>query len=331
MQKDCDEHKLMLAHKSYGVYASEILEGRRAAAQDGLTPSQSEAPPITATALSHHVETVKQSLVFDDNEANDTNTKVNETPVATKTDNSNTISTEKVKRDSCAGMNECFKLVSDDNINFVLGDSNAVRVHVKDPDVKNVSKQGQRTATIDTLLSIAESKANGKAVKRVVIHLGTNDISKCRADTSQCTVDMSTSITETHKKFPDAEIAFSSILPRRGKTTAIKTLNDTANAVNDYVKKLAKKESYLYFIDNNSDFLDKGLPNKELYDSSDSSGIHVSDRGADILAESFQDFFNSGPFSFDDYSTPVSYKRNRSVLSNTPPSDKQMPKINKIT
>ena len=145
---------------------------------------------------------MKQSLVFDDNEANDTNTKVNETPVATKTDNSNTTSTEKVKKDSCAGMNECFKLVSDDNINFVLGDSNAVRVHVKDPDVKNVSKQGQRAATIDTLLSIAESKANGKAVKRVVIHLGTNDISKCRADTSQCTVDVSTSITETHKKFP---------------------------------------------------------------------------------------------------------------------------------
>ena len=167
---------------------------------------------------------------------------------------------------------------------FCTGRFKCCSLHVKDPDVKNISKQGQRAATIDTLLSIAESKANGKAVKRVVIHLGINDISKCRADTSQCTVDVSTSITETHKKFPDAEIAFSSILPRRDKTTAIKTPNDTANAVNDYVKKLAKKKSYLYFIDNNSDFLDKGLPNKELYDSSESSGIHVSDRGADILA-----------------------------------------------
>ncbi|MCG8113313.1 MAG: hypothetical protein N0E59_21385, partial [Candidatus Thiodiazotropha taylori] len=90
------------------------------------------------------------------------------------------------------------------------------------------------------------------------------------------------------------------------------------------------REPYLYYMDNNYDFLDKGIPIKAFYDPNDTAGIHVSDKGADMLAESFQEFFNTGQSSYDDYSTPTTYKRNRSVLSNTPPSDKQVSKTNKM-
>ena len=69
---------------------------------------------------------------------------------------------------------------SADYMNFVIGDSNAIRIHVKDPDVKNVSKSGQKAKDIKSLLDDAASQAssNKKTVKRIVLHLGTNDVSK---------------------------------------------------------------------------------------------------------------------------------------------------------
>ena len=168
-------------------------------------------------------------------------------------------------------------------------------------------------------------------MKRIVLHLGTNDVSKHKTDAAQVQLEVSTAISETHKRFPDAEIAFSSILPRRGKSTAIDAMNTTAKTVNDYIKRLAIKERYLSFNDNDLDLLHHGVPIRALYDPSDTTGVHLSVKGADLLADSFQDFFNSGPASDDDhFMTPGAHKRNRSVLSNTPPSDKQMSKTNKI-
>ena len=222
---------------------------------------------------------------------------------------------------------------SADYVNFVIGDSNAMRIHVKDPDVQNLSKSGQKAADIKSLLDVADSQAsaNNKKVKRIVLHLGTNDVSKHKTDAAQVQLDVSTAISETHKKFPDAQIAFSSILPRRGKSAAIVAMNKTAKTVNDYIKKLAIKERYLSFNDNDLDILDKDVPIRGYYDSSDATGVHISVKGADMLADSFQGFFNCGPTSDDDhYMTPGSYKRNRSVLSNTPPSDKQISKTNKV-
>ena len=83
---------------------------------------------------------------------------------------------------------------------------------MKDPDVKNSSVTGQKAADIDNLLKVAQIKANGKSLKRIIIHLGTNDVFKCKTDSAQVTVDTATAISETHKKIPEAEIAFSSIL-----------------------------------------------------------------------------------------------------------------------
>ena len=178
-------------------------------------------------------------------------------------------------------------------MNFVLGDSNALRIHVKDPDVKNVSKSGQKATDIKTLLDMAgaESSANNESVKRIVVHLGTNDVSKHKTDAAQVQLEVATALSETHKKFPDASIAFSSILPRRGKSTATTLLNNTAKTVNEYIKKLAVKERYLSYNDNDLDVLDKGVPIRAFYDPSDTTGVHLSVKGADMLADSFQDFF----------------------------------------
>ena len=163
------------------------------------------------------------------------------------------------------------------------------------------------------------------------MQLGTNDVSKHKTDAAQVQLEVATALNETHKKFADASIAFSSILPRRGKSTATALLNNTAKTVNEYIKKLAIKERYLSYNDNDLDVLDKGVPISALYDPSDTTGMHLSVKGADMLADSFQDFFNYGPTSDDDYyMTPGAHKRSRSMLSNTPPSDKQVTKLYKI-
>ena len=336
-QKDCPEYKLTAAQKAFGVYAHEILEGRQASEEDEklgamVEGSTSSTPqPSGATAGCALPDAIRINLDFESESLNENAVDVvhnkSDTEIKTVDDTSET--NNKTEQDLPTRIH----FEPADYMNFVIGDSNAMRIHVKDPDVQNLSKSGQKAADIKSLLDVADSQAsaNNKKVKRIVLHLGTNDVSKHKTDAAQVQLEVSTAISETHKKFPDAQIAFSSILPRRGKSAAIVAMNKTAKTVNDYIKKLAIKERYLSFNDNDLDILDKDVPIRGYYDSSDATGVHISVKGADMLADSFQDFFNCGPTSDDDhYMTPGSYKRNRSVLSNTPPSDKQISKTNKV-
>ena len=106
-------------------------------------------------------------------------------------------------------------------------------------------------------------------------------------------------------------------------------MNKTANTVNEYVRKLTMKQPYLYYLNNDEDLLDKGNPVKALYDANDVTGVHLSSKGAEILEDNIQTFFDSGLATESLYETPFSKERNLSVLSITPPSDKHAPKINK--
>ena len=350
-QKDCAEHKLSIAKESYGAYAFDIMEGRQADEDDAKSEALAECstPAPISTEVTANMELthdVRMNLDFGNDDTDD----VSETQTSDKNNDKhetyNTIDTEKTvteqKQDSEqkeATAHEIktqvltpSKLVSEDYVNFVLGDSNALRIHVKDPDVKNISKSGHKAADIKSLLEAADARAtaDNKTVKRIVVHLGTNDVSKHRSDSAQVQLEVSTALSETHKKFPQASIAFSSIVPRRGKSSVITLMNSTAKTVNEYIKKLAAREPYLSYIDNDLDIFHQGVLNRTLYEQSDTTGVHLSTKGADMLADSFQEFFNCGPTSDDDhFMTPVSSKRNHSVLSNTPPSEKQVSKTNK--
>ena len=343
MQKDCDDYKLSQARQTYGRYAEEILEARQFRKEDenSAVPDPNEMTESTATLnpeFDASEDKVRKTLDFDEGNTSITNKEnQNKEEMNTEREQSRTQVPLNMKQDSAGAEDQSripirnFERTSNKVVNFVLGDSNGVRIHVNDPEVKNISKTGQKASEIGTLLKIAEAKTNGKSVKNILIHLGTNDVSKCKDDSTQATVDITSAIRETHTQFPEASIAFSSILPRRGKSSAVKTLNETSKTVNEYVRKMSVKESYLSFLNNDSDFVDNGVPIRALYDSSDATGVHLSVKGADVLADSFQDFFNCGHISDDDFSTPQAHKRNRSVLSNTPPSDKQVAKTNKVT
>ena len=323
-KSECEELKKAKERQSLGKYADEIFEGREA-------------------ELRGEHDTVRKQIDFDTTDNDNTNTdstnidNLNEitnttADITTEQPDHGNSETQSMQLQGAGLLNlEPVEKAEDaeDPVNIVLGDSNATRAYFKDPSVMNFSRSGTAAAGIASLIDKAKSKTTHRRVKRVAIHLGTNDIGKNKADVNQVILEVSSAIAETHRQFPSAEIAFSSIPHRKGKTTAINTMNATAKSVNEYVCKLTKKESYLYYLNNDDDLLEKGVPIRSMYDSSDTNGIHLSSKGAEALEDNIQTFFDSGLTPDMAYETPFSKKRNRSVLSNTPPSDKHAPKQNK--
>lgn len=331
-KSDCADFKKAKERKHLGEYADEIFEGR-------------EANRIEQVGNEHG--TVRKQIDFDTTDNDSTN--MDSAKCDTYNENTN-VNTETMTDTNTVILDEAqdetrskqlqgtgplnLKSVEQaeftgDPINLVFGDSNAVRAHFKDPSVLNISQSGTAAAGIATLLKKAKSKTTNRRVKRVAIHLGTIDIGKNRADANQVILEVSSAITQTHREFPDAEIAFSSIPHRKGKTAAISKMNASAKSVNEYMCKLTQKESYLYYLNNDDDLLEKGVPIRSMYDASDANGVHLSSKGAEALEDNIQTFFDSGSTPDMAFDTPWSKKRNRSVLSNTPPSDKHAPKQNK--
>ena len=331
-KSECEDFFKAKERKSLGKYADEIFEGRE---MDKMEKDDNED------------DTLRRQIDFDitdNNETNIDNANLDSKSEATNTNTENIVDTITENLDITKDGTQSTQLqdtgllnlqsveqaaYTGDPVNLVFGDSNASRVHFKDPCVINISQSGAAAAGIKSLITKAKAKTTNRRVKRVAIHLGTNDVGKNRADANQVILEVSSAITETHQQFPDAEVAFSSIPHRKGKTPAISTMNSTAKSVNEYVSKLTKKESYLYYLNNDDDLLDKGVPIRSMYDASDAHGVHLSSKGAEALEDTIQTFFDSGLTPDMEYETPYSKKRNRSVLSNTPPSEKHAPKQNK--
>ena len=93
--------------------------------------------------------------------------------------------------------------------------------------------------------------------------------------------------------------------------------------------KLSVKEGKHFYLNNDDDMVDRDIPLKSMYDLNDTMGVHVSSKGAEILEENILSFFGSGLSSQYTNDTPGNKKRNRSVLSITPASDKQTHKTSK--
>lgn len=229
----------MIARQTYREYADEILEGRELATENTIeslteqgasTPVKTDEFHMSRTNLQFQDES--ETIDVDDITDNKTDKTVEiETKQTDIEENTTFKLTNETKRLSNIPevpatplsqhqrseskkpqASKPFKLVSDEYINFVLGDSNALRLHIKDLDVVNLSKSGQTAPEIDSLLAHAREKAGKKVVKRIVMHLRTNDVSRCRTDSNQVTLEVSSAVNKVHTTFPKTNIAFSSIL-----------------------------------------------------------------------------------------------------------------------
>ena len=152
----------------YGDYAYEIAEGQAANLEASVGGSSNVAD-------FHEPDTHVQRNLDPDlvNEAEKSNGD---------TTNVNTTDTNGVSEIPVTPTETTFDRLSKERVFLLIGDSNSERIHFKDPDIKNISVSGSSALNIDELLSKAVTEAGDKKVKRIVVHLGANDITRYNAD-----------------------------------------------------------------------------------------------------------------------------------------------------
>ncbi|KAK3102025.1 hypothetical protein FSP39_008206 [Pinctada imbricata] len=215
---------------------------------------------------------------------------------------------------------------------IILGASNARRMSVLDKDVVNASVSGATLSNIGQTIDKAhESLKNDAQVEKVVICLGTNDVSQNKSDPEQVILNLTSAINETKKEFPVAEIGLCGIIPRKGRSERVKNFNGITESVNKFARKLCSRDEGCTYIDTPSLFVnaDNGHLVVALYDPNDPSGLHINQEGASKLYSKILSFIKTPQQSChrttDDVGTPKGRKRN--ISQSTPPStEKQAPK-----
>lgn len=165
---------------------------------------------------------------------------------------------------------------------IVLGASNCARLVSSDHSIKIISKSGATSEDIHDLIQQAQKHDNSD-IQDVIIHLGTNDVTRNRGNPDIININITEAMGKVQDAYPNSRITVASILPRNGQN--VEQFNRTGKTVNAFIKKFCQRHEFQY-IDNDKLFLEKGKPNNKLYDK---DGIHVNPKGAETLMEAIQD------------------------------------------
>ncbi|VDI73154.1 Hypothetical predicted protein [Mytilus galloprovincialis] len=148
--------------------------------------------------------------------------------------------------------------------------SNCLRVGKFEDNLINASINGATLEKIDQCLGAAfenhRVKSNGSNVGKVIISLGTNDLSKNKHDSDQVNVYATQAIVKVKQAFPNADIGVCGIIPRKGNSNHIHTVNETATHVNKFLEKLCLKDEVLTYIDVDNIFIKNGNVVKAFYE-----------------------------------------------------------------
>ena len=166
-----------------------------------------------------------------------------------------------------------------------------------------------------------------KTVDKVVISLGTNDITKSKGDHDQVNINLTHAIHQVKCNFPNSVVGICTILPRKGKGPNITKCNDTVLNVNIFLKKLCIREQ-IECVDAYELFTKQGNVLKSLFDNTDSSGVHISVEGCTNIRDEIVTFFDSDKVISVELKTPR--KRTNSALSSTPNSVERQNKQTRI-
>ncbi|CAC5419977.1 CNBP [Mytilus coruscus] len=177
---------------------------------------------------------------------------------------------------------------------LILGASNGKRLGYFSPEVINASVSGASFDKIDELLNHALSVMDDTdaSVEKVVICLGTNDITRNRSDPDEVNVNATNAVNCVKSRFPNAKIGLCTIIPRKDKGQNILKLNETTQSVNNFLAKLSKNDSSVSLIDTFNIFCQNGNAVRSLYDINDPSGVHISDKGVDRYIVELSSFFD---------------------------------------
>ena len=233
--------------------------------------------------------------------------------------------------------NDCTAQISPLVSNVLLGASNCIRLGtMNEPNLINASISGTTLENVDQCLNLALENASVKQsqdhVKRVIVSLGTNDISKNKDDSDQVNIHAMQALSKVEQTFPCAKIGVCSILPRKGHSNYIMTVNDTATKVNRFLKKFCEKNEVYEFLDTGKHFLRQGAVVKSMFDKDDPSGVHLGPDGVESVSQILCDFLHA-PSDGDEYllKTPaaIERKRNRSEDTASPLSIDRKSKLSK--
>ena len=242
-QSKCDEYKEFGEKKKYGEYYHDIREGRE---DNEASPNKpkTEVTKANETAPPKAAQPRTEEQSGGDSEMTNTSSQIQ----------------EEVDIDT-----------------LVLGDSNLKHV----ANSTNVFIQAESGATFlstKSLMGAASKQTDTSGIKTVVLHLGTNDVT--RHGGVDIMLNASRAITDVENKFPDANIAICSVPPRKGSERQQSNANDTTVAVNSYLHALCRRGGQmLFYIDTYALLSPKGSLANHLFSKTDPSGVHFSRQG----------------------------------------------------
>ncbi|CAC5399724.1 unnamed protein product [Mytilus coruscus] len=194
----------------------------------------------------------------------------------------------------------------------------------KKDNLINASINGATLEKIDQCLGAAfenhRVKSNGSNVGKVIISLGTNDLSTNKHDSDQVNVFATQAIVKVKQAFPNADIGVCGIIPRKGNSNHIHRVNETATNVNKFLEKLCLKDEVLTYIDVEHIFTKNGNVVKPLYEKTDTSGVHITIEGAQTIRVKLRDFLHPKLSQIQHTPRPGDTKRKLSDISLTPMS-----------
>jgi hypothetical protein len=88
----------------------------------------------------------------------------------------------------------------------ILGASNCTRIIIDDPNIHNLSVSGTTLDNVQCLLNNSNNEVKADFVKKVILSVGTNDISKHKNDVEQVNVNFTMCIETAKQKYPFAKI-----------------------------------------------------------------------------------------------------------------------------
>ncbi|KAI8487343.1 hypothetical protein Bbelb_348120 [Branchiostoma belcheri] len=155
---------------------------------------------------------------------------------------------------------------------LILGDSNTktVKTDVMYP-AKRVTKEVTYNLTQATEYIQRSTMSDPKVI---LFHVGTNDIRDAR-DPTAVSESFRKLIQTSHDKFPQTQLVFSSILPRKDSN-----LQEVGNQVNTFLKVVAEETDYVHVTDNSNMMSNSGMLKETLYNP---DGYHLNRFGVRVL------------------------------------------------
>ena len=179
---------------------------------------------------------------------------------------------------------------SEDNVTqLVLGASLVNYIEINHPSVEVCSLSGARMENVENLLEKTEAQHNADLVKKVVVHLGTNDVTNNKNDVAQVIINYTLGLNTIREKFTKAEVFLTSIPPRYGRSEAVINHNEVSTGVNRYLDRLASTDPMLHYLNTLPllTYEKTGSPIKKLYDKRDNAGVHLNGDGKQVLKNAF--------------------------------------------